>query len=199
MRLSSFQSKLLFGVAMLAYVILRGVFEARMKSVTTNVRRHESGERWLLAVLFVGTLLLPLLFLFTTWLWWADYALPGWCPWLGLLLLAAALWLFWRSHVDLGQNWSRTLEIRATHELVTRGVYRSIRHPMYAAIWLFSLGQGLMLENWLAGWAALGAFAVLYFVRVPREEQMMGEHFGLAYRAYQARTGRLFPRVRRPH
>jgi len=38
--------------------------------------------------------------------------------------------------------------------LIKHGVYRSIRHPMYASIWLWSLGQGLLLQNWFAGWFA---------------------------------------------
>ncbi len=109
--------------------------------------------------------------------------------------MAAALWLFWRSHADLGPNWSVTLELRKGHQLVQRGVYRSIRHPMYASIWLFSMGQGLLLDNWLAGWSALASFAPLYFVRTPREEQMMCEFFGQEYRDYMRQTGRLLPRL----
>ncbi len=109
--------------------------------------------------------------------------------------MLAALWLFWRSHADLGLNWSVTLEIRKEHQLITNGVYRSIRHPMYAAIWLFSLAQALLLANWLAGPAALVTFAPMYLLRTPREERMMCEIFGQEYRDYMARTGRLFPRL----
>ena len=71
-----------------------------------------------------------------------------------------SLWLFWRSHADLGKNWSVSLEVRQGHQLIKHGVYRSIRHPMYASIWLWCLAQGLLLENWLAGWYALVAFAL---------------------------------------
>ena len=68
---------------------------------------------------------------------------------------------------------------------------------MYTSIALFSLAQGLMLENWLAGWSALVAFAILYFVRVPHEELMMSDFFGREYGEYTSKTGRLFPRIRR--
>jgi len=112
------------------------------------------------------------------------------------VLMVAALWLFYRSHADLGLNWSVSLELRKGHELVKRGVYRSIRHPMYASIWLWCLAQGLLLENWLAGWYALMAFALMYFVRTPREERMMREAFGQEYADYMGQTGRLFPRIR---
>jgi protein-S-isoprenylcysteine O-methyltransferase Ste14 len=109
--------------------------------------------------------------------------------------MVAALWLFWRSHLDLGQNWSQTLELRKGHELVKHGVYRSIRHPMYASIWLWCLAQGLLLPNWLAGWYAFVAFALMYFVRTPREERMMCESFGQEYRDYMRQTGRVLPRI----
>lgn len=67
---------------------------------------------------------------------------------------------------------------------------------MYAAIFMFNIGQGLLLNNWLAGWGALVAFTMLFFVRVPREERMMIEHFGDEYRGYMRSTGRLLPRWR---
>ena len=110
--------------------------------------------------------------------------------------MAFALWLFWRSHADLGLNWSMHLRVREGHELVTRGVYRRVRHPMYSAIWLFSSAQALLLANAAAGWSALLTFGILYFIRVPQEEAMMCETFGQAYRDYMQDTGRLWPRLR---
>jgi protein-S-isoprenylcysteine O-methyltransferase Ste14 len=104
------------------------------------------------------------------------------------------LWLFWRSHHDLGTNWSATLEVREGHTLITHGIYEKIRHPMYAAIWLWALGQGLLLRNWVAGWAGLLAFGTLYFLRVANEERMMLDQFGADYQRYQERTGRLLPK-----
>jgi protein-S-isoprenylcysteine O-methyltransferase Ste14 len=53
-----------------------------------------------------------------------------------------------------------------------------------------------MLQNWLAGWYALFAFALMYFIRTPREEKMMCESFGQEYRDYMRQTGRLLPRLR---
>ncbi|MBL7959324.1 isoprenylcysteine carboxylmethyltransferase family protein, partial [bacterium] len=131
--------------------------------------------------------------LFTPVLSFADYIMPPVVSWFGIILMPIALWLFWRSHADLGSNWSVTLEIRQGHELVTDGVYKYIRHPMYAAIWLFGLGQGLLLQNWLAGWSALLGFAIMYFIRTPQEEKMMCDFFGQAYLQYMQRTKRIFP------
>jgi protein-S-isoprenylcysteine O-methyltransferase Ste14 len=61
------------------------------------------------------------------------------------------LWLFAKSHADLGTNWSLTLEVREKHQLVTHGIYRALRHPMYSALLLYSLGQALVVPNWIVG------------------------------------------------
>ncbi|MCA9289485.1 MAG: isoprenylcysteine carboxylmethyltransferase family protein [Phycisphaerales bacterium] len=189
---------LVFLAGFAVYVGIRHVFERRVAHVETVVRRIDGTERALLVVVGIGSLVLPLLYVFTPLLAFADVERPGALPWCGAGLMILALWLFWRSHADLGPNWSVSLEVRRDHTLVDRGVYRRVRHPMYASIWLFAIAQGLLLSNWLAGWAAVATFAPLYLVRVPREEAMMIERFGDAYRAYMRRTGRLWPRRPRP-
>lgn len=189
-------SNIVFLIGFIAYGTIRGVFERRTKGNETAVSRVDWRDRTLMVIVFVGNLLLPVLYLFTPWLAFADYRLTAFAPWCGTAVMGAALWLFWRSHADLGQNWSITLELRKGHQVIRDGVYRSIRHPMYASILLFGLGQGLLLQNWLAGWSAFVTFAPMYLVRAPREELMMCEFFGEEYRDYMRRTGRLFPRLR---
>src|SRR6266436_2169852 len=173
---------------------LRGVFGGRTKRNEKAVSRVDRTDRALVALVFVGSIVLPALYLFTPRLGFADYRLPAFIPWCGAVTMVIALWLFWRAHVDLGLNWSITLEMRKGHELIVHGVYRHIRHPMYAAIFLFAVAQALLLQNWLAGWAGFVTVALLYFVRTPREEKMMCEFFGESYRDYMQRTGRLWPR-----
>jgi protein-S-isoprenylcysteine O-methyltransferase Ste14 len=187
---------LFFLMAFIVYVSIRGIFDRQTKNVEKVITRVDTVERVLLTTVGVASILLPLLYLFTPWLAFADYKRREFVPWCGAPILVAALWLFWRSHSDLGQNWSISLELRKGHELVTRGVYAAVRHPMYAAILLWDVGQGLLIENWLAGWSALVAFVVMCVLRIPREEQMMSASFGDAYHVYMRKTGRLFPRLR---
>lgn len=188
------KSNLIFFVGFVIYVATRGVFARRSKAVETVERRVGGLEVVLLVFVMIGAMLLPILYLCTPLLRFADYALPIGAVATGVPVLIAALWMFWRSHKDLGRNWSPTLEIRRDHQLVVHGVYSTIRHPMYAAIILFDIAQGLLLHNWLAGWSALATFLPLYFVRAPREERMMLDQFGEAYVAYVRRTGRLLPK-----
>ena len=144
----------------------------------------------------VGLLVLPLIYVLTSWLSFADYGLPEWVGWVGVGVFAPALWLLWRSHVDLGRNWTPTPQVREGHCLVTGGVFRSIRHPMYAAHWLWAIAQALLLHNWITGPALLVTFLPLYLLRVPREERMLQDRFGEEYRDYMSRTGRVIPRFR---
>lgn len=186
---------LVFLAGFAVYVGIRHVWTGRTRGQQKTVRAAGAAELALLALVMIGSLLLPVLYLASPWLAFADYRLPVAVHWAGVPVLGFALWLFWRSHADLGLNWSVTLELRADHALVTHGVYRRIRHPMYAAIFAFGLAQGLLLDNWLAGWSALVTFLPLYLVRVPREERMMQAAFGPAWQDYVARTGRLLPRA----
>ena len=188
-------SNAVFFVNLVVYFWIRHCFIKRTKTEKRTVRRVDATERILLGMMFLAVLVLPVLYLFTPLLSFADYFLPWFIRWSGVAVILASLWLFWRSHVDLGQNWSVSLEIRQSHELVSNGVYRLVRHPMYASIWLWGIAQGMLLENWLAGWATLPAFAAMYFIRTPREERLMLETFGETYRQYSVQTGRIFPRL----
>lgn len=146
---------------------------------------------------FLGMHVIPLVFVFSPWLDFANYSLPGWAGWLGLPVLVGAAWVLWRAQTDLGVNWSPTLQIMSEHKLITRGIYAYLRHPIYAAVWLTGLAQLLMLGNWIAGPACLVLFLPVFVVRVPREEQMMLNQFGEEYRAYMRSTGGVIPRLSR--
>ncbi len=125
----------------------------------------------------------------------ADYSLHPLPLWAGVVCLSGGLWLFARSHADLGTNWSITLELREKHQLVTQGIYRTVRHPMYSALLLYSLGQALVVPNWIAGPSYGVAMALLFAFRLGPEERMMLEGFGKDYEAYRGRTKRLVPGV----
>jgi len=184
---------LVFFVGFVVYCAIRGVYERRGRHREKILSRWDRLEKSLILIVFLGNVLLPVIYIFSPLLRLADYQLPKWAPWAGLVVMIIAIWLFWRSHADLGSNWSVTLELRKDHALIRNGVYRHLRHPMYASIFLFTIAQGLMLSNWLAGWAGIITFAPLYFIRTPREERMMIEHFGQEYQDYMRQTGRLIP------
>ena len=182
-------------IGFIAGSIIRGVGVHRSQYKRDKESRFTGLERLLLLLTSLGMFFIPLLYLLTPWLDFADYHLPPWAGWAGAVVFALGLWLLWRSHADLGRNFSPMLEIMDGHSLVTQGVFRYIRHPMYAAHGLWAIAQALLLQNGIAGLAMLATFMPLYIQRVPREEQMMLEHFGEEYRLYMNRTGRVIPRI----
>lgn len=184
-----------FMVGLVVQCAIRHHFVQRTKSETIAVRQFDRTERILLGIMFPPVLLLPLLYLFTPLLSVADYHVAWFIRLAGAVVMVASLWLFWRSHADLGKNWSVSLELRENHQLISNGVYRWVRHPMYASIWLWGLAQGMMLENWFVGWSVMPAFALMYFIRVPREERLMYDQFREDYLEYASSTGRIFPRL----
>lgn len=159
--------------------------------------RKDAQERVLLTCMFLCMMFLPLLHLATNIFAFSNYTLPQGATFIGAALQLPFLWLFWASHHDLGRNWSPALEVREQHGLITRGVYRFMRHPMYAAIWLGAIAQPLLIQNWIAGALVVPAFAAMWFLRVPQEEAMMREAFGADYDEYCLRVGRLWPRATR--
>jgi len=150
------------------YIFLAGIIAAevirfphRQRNKRERLQRRTKDDRTrpgdfaLDMLAFAGMEIIPLVYIFSSWLDFADYTLPLWASWLGVLIMVPMLWLLWKAHADLGQAWTPTVEITEQHKLVTSGIYARIRHPIYAAIWLWGIAQALLLPNWLAGWSAL--------------------------------------------
>jgi protein-S-isoprenylcysteine O-methyltransferase Ste14 len=185
---------IIYFVAIIAEIVIRAPLNAKRKQEKMSEQRVTSQERIMLGLLFLGMFFVPIIYAATSWLDFANYTLPSWAGWFGVLVLAGAIFVFWRAHADLGLNWSPSLEIREKHELITRGIYGVIRHPMYASQWLWVIAQPLLLQNWIAGFLSLLIFIPFYFLRVNAEEQMMLDSFGTQYHEYMKKTGGILPK-----
>ena len=181
-------------LAIVVESVIRAPLNRKRKEQKMSERRVTSQETIILILLLIGMMVVPVVYAVTDWLDFANYTLPVWAGWIGVAILAGALFVFWRAHADLGLNWSPTLEIREKHELITSGIYGVIRHPMYASQWLWVIAQPLLLQNWVAGWLNFLVFILFYTVRVKAEEQMMIEQFGDEYRAYMKKVGGVIPK-----
>ena len=185
----------IFFLAIVAETVIRVPVSQKRKAEKKIVRQVTGKEKSMLFLLWGGMVILPILYAATNWLDFATYTLPDWAGWLGIVLMVGSVFIFWRAHIDLGLNWSPTLEIREKHTLVTRGIYSLIRHPMYSSQFLWSLAQILLLQNWIVGFSSLVVFFPFYFMRVPAEEQLMLEQFGDQYRSYMQKVGAVFPKL----
>jgi protein-S-isoprenylcysteine O-methyltransferase Ste14 len=191
--MSTLTLKVLFTIGFLSSFVIRIPHQRENRNNKIARDRKTTQEMILLLLVFIGMVMLPWLYVVSPVLNFADYSLPIWANCLGVITFALALWLFWRSHYDLGKNWSPTLEIRENHTLISKGVYQTIRHPMYASVWLWCVAQALLLPNWIAGLAGIASFGIMYLLRIGNEEQMMLEQFGDEYKMYMQRTKRIVP------
>ena len=187
-------AKVVLLAATVVMMAIRAPHGHRSRSVKVAKSHKTSLETALLVLAWVG-FFIPLIWLASPLLSFAEYPLSLGPLVAGVVCFVIGLWFFYRSHADLGTNWSITLEVREQHRLITQGVYRRIRHPMYLALVLYSVGHALIIPNWVAGPSNLVAFAILFALRVHAEEQMMNDAFGDEYAAYAARTKRLMPGV----
>ena len=180
--------------ATIVMIAIRAPHGQRSRTVKIVKNRKGRLEVALLVLAMFG-FVIPLIWIASPLLSFAEYPLRIVPLAAGIVCFVVGLWLFHRSHADLGTNWSITLQVRENHRLVVEGVYRRVRHPMYAALFLYSVGQLLVLPNWLAGPSYLVTFGILFALRVRAEEQMMLDEFGADYATYVARTKRLVPGV----
>ncbi len=104
--------------------------------------------------------------------------------------LIGAIW----SRNTLAGNWSSDVQFKQGHELVARGPYRLVRHPIYTSLLLMSLGTAIAANR-------LGAIAGLFcvfagvWIKLRQEEKLLMQHFPEEYPAYKARVKALVPFV----
>jgi protein-S-isoprenylcysteine O-methyltransferase Ste14 len=132
-----------------------------------------------LPVRFLGDRFLPL----ATWPFGVGAALTA----SGLLFTVWA-----RRH--LGANWSATVTIKESHELIVGGPYALVRHPIYTGILLAFMGSALAIGQW-RGVLAVALAALAFWRKLRLEERWMQQQFGDAYRAYCRRVRALIPFV----
>lgn len=187
--------EIIFWFAIIVEMTIRAPINKKRKQEKMSEQNVSTQEKVILFLLLIGMFILPLIYSASSWLDFANYSLPAWAGWLGVALIAGALFVFWRAHADLGLNWSPSLEIREKHELITKGIYGVIRHPMYASQWLWVIAQPLLLQNWIVGFVNLLIFIPFYMLRVQAEEKMMVDTFGDEYREYMKQTGGVLPKI----
>ena len=186
--------KIIYFIELVVAIIIRKFYERKFIKLDIEIQKKSSIELILLVLNGIG-MIVPVVYVFSSWLDFANYSLPVWIGWTGVVLFAFAIWLLWRSHHDLGRNWTPTVAMRYEPKLITNGVFKYIRHPMYAAHLIWAIAQIMILHNWIAGYSFIIVQIPFYFIRIRNEEKMMIEQFGAVYKAYMNRTYRLIPKL----
>ncbi len=186
--------KIIYFIELMVATTIRKIYTSGKKESNLIIQKKSTIELIFLVLNGVG-MIVPIIYVFSSVLDFANYSLPNWLGWAGIVIFALAIWLLWRSHHDLGRHWTVTVALRDDHELITSGVYRYIRHPMYSAHLLWAIAQIMILHNWIAGYSFLIVQIPFYLIRIKNEEAMMIEQFGDAYKTYMEETDRLIPKL----
>lgn len=119
---------------------------------------------------------------------------PGALRLVGAGIFAVGLATAMSARVQLGRNWAdiEAAQVRPGQSVVEHGIYRYIRHPIYAGDLLLLVGLELGLDSWLVVAVALPAVVVVR--RTLIEETLLARRLP-GYRAYCARTKRFIPFV----
>ena len=101
-----------------------------------------------------------------------------------------------KGRFDLKNNWGDQIRIYDDHTLVTTGLYRYIRHPLYSGLFLIGYGAALVYVNWLGVVMMSAVFVPMMIHRAKLEEAVLGDTFK-DYGEYMKRTGRFLPKIQR--
>jgi len=147
-----------------------------------------------MSILLAGSLFLWSLVLVSALFGYAGIGvLPDWTYYLGLSLsvLGNVIW-FW-GYQTLGRYYSQALVIYQDHQLVERGPFRFVRHPMYTGLILVYVGIGWAVQSWAAVVLTGLAASLLPAYRIRVEEKALISEFGEQYISYSKRVKRLIP------
>ena len=118
----------------------------------------------------------------------------AWISIVGGVMMTASLLPAILGFRDLGNNLTPWPQPHATNELITHGIYRRLRHPLYFSLILLAAGWAI----WRQSWPSLLTTAILLLIlhrKAAHEERLLGRRH-TCYSAYARTTGCFWPRWR---
>jgi len=109
-----------------------------------------------------------------------------------IVTIAGLLFAVW-ARLALGSNWSGTVTIKANHQLIRRGPYRFIRHPIYTGM-LAALLATVITQRLVTGLLGFAVVTVALYLKARREESFLSQEFGEAFVEHRQHTGMFLPR-----
>lgn len=112
----------------------------------------------------------------------------------GLVIIILGCFVNIKGRLDLGKNWANQIKIYENHTLITDGVYKIVRHPLYASlIWMF-YGASIVYLNFFAFLANTLVFIPFMYYRAKQEEELLMKYFK-NYKYYKLKVGMFFPKI----
>ena len=111
---------------------------------------------------------------------------------IGLALFIIGLSIMIVGQVTLRRNYSGTVAIRVDHQLITHGLYRFTRNPMYLGLIMVAIGLPVYAAS-LYGFLISLVLIPIILNRIRLEEKLLAEEFQDAYQKYKETTKKLIP------
>lgn len=113
----------------------------------------------------------------------------------GLGMIIAGMLYRFTAIYTLGRYFTVDVAIRQDHRIVSRGMYRYMRHPSYLGSLISFLGNGFVLNNWVGLVMSFVPVLIAFIYRMNIEEELLLSNFGQEYLDYKKKTWRLIPFV----
>ena len=188
---------LLFAILFIGFIAMRIFFHRKAATTRGQVEFGEGAWNMVFrGIIGIGYICLVIVYIFyPALLNWASTIIPGWLRWIGMVITLVSVVLIWWVQWALGVQFNTTLHVRDGHQLVSRGPYRWVRHPMYTVLMLMGIGWLLLTANWFIGLGLIFGILFVIFTRVKKEEALLLQTLGSSYQFYMKRTGRFLPRI----
>jgi protein-S-isoprenylcysteine O-methyltransferase Ste14 len=159
-------------------------------------RTTQSGSSRLVQV---GIEILGFCLVFSNWFnrgWLAVRIVPKTLPIViaGLTMTIAGMAFCYWARVILGHNWSANVTIKMDHQLIRRGPYSVVRHPIYTGL-LFAVTGTALIYGHARCFVGVLLIALGWWLKLRIEEQFMLQQFGDQYARYRREVRALIPFV----
>jgi protein-S-isoprenylcysteine O-methyltransferase Ste14 len=166
-------------------------------SALKSYRKEDDQSRWttwVIGISFFTNTIAPMLEY--RYQFWPDLPATQWWNWVGLLLLVAGSTLRLWAIQQAGAAFIPQVKVDSKHKLVTAGPYAYMRHPSYLGTLGSYLGIAVLFGSLIGALALVLLVIPAMIVRLIKEERLLSQRFGEAWKKYQSQTPwRLLPRV----
>lgn len=125
-----------------------------------------------------------------------HFELPQSVKMMGLVVASIGFIISALSVLQLNKNLTVFPTPKTDAELITFGMYKLSRHPIYTGLILFTFGYAFYKVSWLKLVISLSLFLLFYF-KTNYEEQQLLQKFS-DYKDYKKKVNRFFPKIRKP-
>ena len=173
-------------LSFVAYAIVAERLRARVRRGRTTIRRGNAVAQYLPLFIWVPYVVIALRP-------GPELAFPDAVRWAGLGLVVGGIGFSMWAARTLGRHFDMEVEVHEGHEVVDRGPFAIVRHPVYLGLGLHLLGACLATGNGLLILGTLFGAIPALFIRASAEEGLLRESLGPAYDVYARRVPMLIP------